>query len=123
MNHTPQVTDRQELFSQMTPVERVRARLDELTLRLTTEESAQEIRDIAIACAALTNAVDDLERIEGRILLHKSSVERWHKEIGRMLDECEKAGWADYDSGTQARVYFGTKEGVMYDLDHYVKGE
>jgi hypothetical protein len=90
----------------------VRRRLVDLSERLATEQDPAAIRDIAIGLAALGSAVEALDDLAQRELLHKSTLANWRDDLRLLLEQLTGCEW---DCDLEYREKFPTVRVCAYE--------
>lgn len=91
-----------------------RLRLAAIVRGLAEPMMPADLRDGAIAVAALTAAIEDLEEQDGRVYVKVGEVRRW---VGNLLDLVALVGEPPAGAGDEAeRVYWSAVEGPIIEL-------
>lgn len=102
--------------------ELARRRQAELVRTIAGPMTAADLRDAAIALAAIGSALEDLERADGRVWIHGRELERWARDLGQLLELLGEPA-EDAVSGDLARAYWSVAEGVLGELAEEVPAE
>lgn len=91
----------------------VRARIRSTVEALDQPLEAAELRDAGIAIAALSASIEDLEREDGVVRVHRATVERWVRDLEELLEVLGEPRDGDRDL---ARRYWSVREGILDEL-------
>lgn len=96
---------------------RLRQRLDEVTTAMLEPMEPAELRDVAVAVAALGAAVEDLDTLDGRLLFSRADAERWTKDLQTLLEAIgEPPGHGDDGRSDLYRAWWPVREGLLDEL-------
>jgi hypothetical protein len=93
-----------------------RRRLRRLVEAIAAPATPADLRDLGVAIAALSDAVERLELYDERHHFHRSTLERWVADVRALLELVGEPAAVDDERREAARIYWRVRESILDEL-------